>query len=1168
LANEKLIDATKNSKKEKRALNLYPSRENTFFYAKSLLKNADHFFNVAYQFDKDLIPALDPLPDGKYVQLFSGYFKIDRKNKIVIDTTKVAGVFTIKNNLLEGNAYWFNTVGDTLKQGKYLRGAKEGNWILKKEDSKYVNSKKEVELFCRKPRLSTVENNEFHSGAKNGIYIKESFGKIVTKGHFNDGKPDGEWFIYTSNFPDNPILTEHYTYSDQKTISHKPYIRDKFSTSYLQTKNQRTFPRIPDVNIDFSHFWICPPLKNPNFLEIDYPNYRRNYSTPNTESERLIYYNQVDIPRTKFIDSIGIINRYTDVYESFYPNGKSEVKLYFKNGDLIVEDTVFWSNGKPCDAILYHADKHEYENKKFDFNGKLIIIDIYDEKGAFLRKELDPEYADNHLTIDNLYPCAKIDNSYFWYFDKSMFYNPKYSENSIYYKRWFKDTTVNTEAFYNPNSKTITKINYSILGNKKSEETCQFSDKFESYKGITNAFLGDLAIQTISEGKIRGKAITQLDSINYINLTNRYEKYEITEKSTILYQNKPFSGKVEIDYRRNKIDYHLSKNKIKFFDGYGYKSKRKINKSVKKYAENKTVKNQNILQFYEIQISDLNFDYIFVPQLSAITTSRSPYILGQVDAKKSRNPTILKIEGNMVNGMPSGVWTTFGKHGKIVSTFTFSEGKLNGVAKKYRIQDKGSNVKYRTQNNILRYTKFPKKSTRYLAETIEFKDDELNGQYIKYDWQGKVVASTNIVNGMRNGMTIGRNPLTSTHIEYNEGDYNGSFKTYICFPGKDSLLLYDLHTKNGGFDGECKSFHLNGKLARSVVYKDGIPIEDYKSYDSLGNLFHTIHFKLGKPVEEIIFEGKQVVTKFLFNLEDSTFYEPFLFEEATAQSNDFNDGRNNLFYDYQIFNPIKSQHSKLLDGNRVDKEYNNYYLIKYFPNDNIAREGAFNDSKKNGLWKFYNYEGQKLYEINYFDSLITLNDSIEFKSVGEKFEYDLNGKLLSKSYVIEKTEKYDCSNSDHYEIRQFYTTWQANDTLKRINGYVKNYFDNGVIQSEGQMLNGLPTGVWKVYDPNGKLNMLGEYVFGKKQGRWLKGDLSKIKYLGEICLNPNLPDLEEQINYREKLLDIEIYYYKLGQRLNSEKYNLNLNKKEQFGDDRNYNRFEEEYEINSDIQLR
>jgi antitoxin component YwqK of YwqJK toxin-antitoxin module len=243
-------------------------------------------------------------------------------------------------------------------------------------------------------------------------------------------------------------------------------------------------------------------------------------------------------------------------------------------------------------------------------------------------------------------------------------------------------------------------------------------------------------------------------------------------------------------------------------------------------------------------------------------------------------------------------------------------------------------------------------------------------------------------------------------------------------------------------------------------------------------------------------------------------------------------------------------------------------LIKYFPNDNIAREGAFNESKKKGLWKFYNYEGQKLYEINYFDSLITLNDSIEFNSLGEKFEYDLTGKLLSKSYVIEKTEKYDCSNSDHYEIRQFYTTWQANDTLKRINGYVKNYFDNGVIQSEGQMLNGLPAGVWKMYDPNGRLNMLGEYVFGKKQGRWLKGDLSKIKYLGEICLNPNLPDLEEQINYREKLLDIEIYYYKLGQRLNSEKYNLNLNKKEQFGDDRNYNRYEEEYEINSDIQLR
>jgi antitoxin component YwqK of YwqJK toxin-antitoxin module len=1168
-ANSRLIASARNSKKEKRALELYTSSGKPIFYAKSILKNADYFFSTTYQFDTDPIPSLDPMPDGKYVQVFLGYFKIDKKNKIVIDTTKVAGVFTLKNNMLEGNGYWFNTVGDTLKKGKYLKGSKEGTWVIKKEENKYIDSKKEVLRFCKKTLFSTIETNEFHAGAKNGIYIKELYGNVLTKGHFKDGNPDGEWFRYELNSTQEVVLMEHFTYADQKTISHKPYIRDDFRTPNWHLNRNKVFPRVPEISIDFSTFWICPrPKTNLNQIEERYT-YNRGYTMRENIYERSFSYNNEYILRSKLIDSIGIINKFTNLYEAYYSNGKPKYKLYFKNGDLITEDTIFWSNGKLCDVILFHPEKNEFENKKFDIEGKIVSIDIYDQKGAFLRKDLDPDYAKNHLTIDNLYPCSIIDNSHFKYFDKTAIYNHKNNENSIYYKRWFLDTTVNIEKYYNPKTKTFTEINYSILGNKKSENTYQFSEKFESFLGNSTTYLGDLSIKTITDGTIRGAAINQLDSLNYIKLTERNQNFKKTEQSTVLFQNQPFSGKVEIDYRKNKIDYRLSKNKIKFFIGSGYKSTRKINRSAWKYVESKEIKNQKILQYFENSTSELNFDDVFFPQFIKVSNFYSPVIEGQVDRSRKVNRAVRKIEGSMHNGLPSGVWTVIGKRGKIISTFTFVAGNLNGPAKKYSIQAKKPKST-RNNNGLNKYTEFPKKATYFLEETAEYKDGLLQGKYVKYNWQGKTIANANFENDEIIGVSVGRTAITSTYINHKNNQIDGSFKTYLRFPGKDSLLLYDLNSIDGKFDGECKSYHLNGKLARIGVFKNGVPIDNYKSYDSLGNLFHEVHFQLGKPVEEIIYDGKQIATKFLFNLADSVYFSPFNYFEASASFSEFGDNQNDLFNDYQIFNQVKSQHSKLLDGNRVDKEHNEYYLVKYFPNENIAREGAFNDSKKNGLWKFYNYEGQKLYEINYFDSLITLNDSIEFKSFGEKYEYDLTGKLLSKSYVIEKNEKYDCSNSDHYEIRQFFTTWQANDTLKRINGYVKNYYDNGVIQSEGQMQNGLPTGVWKIYDPNGKLNMLGEYVYGKKQGRWLKGDLSKIKYLGEICLNPNLPDLEAQINYREKLLDIEIYYYKLGQRLNSEKYNLNLNKKDQFGNERNYNRYEEEYEleINSDIQLR
>jgi hypothetical protein len=183
-----------------------------------------------------------------------------------------------------------------------------------------------------------------------------------------------------------------------------------------------------------------------------------------------------------------------------------------------------------------------------------------------------------------------------------------------------------------------------------------------------------------------------------------------------------------------------------------------------------------------------------------------------------------------------------------------------------------------------------------------------------------------------------------------------------------------------------------------------------------------------------------------------------------------------------------------------------------------------------------------LYKVNYHDSILKLNDSIRFKSKGIYAEVDANGDTLYTAHIIEKFEKYDCSHTDHYEIRQFYTIWEADESVGRMNGYVRNYYDNGVLQNEGEMKNGLPTGAWKFYDPFGKLNQYGVYVSGKRNGRWLSGDLSKTKYLGDICLNPNLPDLESEKKYRENLLDITISNYNLGKSLGKQFYDIDMNR--------------------------
>jgi hypothetical protein len=252
-----------------------------------------------------------------------------------------------------------------------------------------------------------------------------------------------------------------------------------------------------------------------------------------------------------------------------------------------------------------------------------------------------------------------------------------------------------------------------------------------------------------------------------------------------------------------------------------------------------------------------------------------------------------------------------------------------------------------------------------------------------------------------------------------------------------------------------------------------------------------VKFKYNQPIEEKIWEENELSVRYEFDWRDSILFN---FSDITNSTS-----INSMLYrfgfkDKTIYEPYKGRPS-LVNKTGID-----YYITKYYPNDTIARQGEVSKGKKTGCWKYYNYKGEKLFEVEYFDSVIKINDSISFLSKGILYYLDKQDNPLSKSFIIEKFEKYDCSNSDHSEERMLYCFWEKDTNQHRINGYVKNYYENGNLQNEGYVKDGLPTGVWKMYDSNGNLSHVGEYVLGKRNGRWLNGDLGKVKDMSTICL--------------------------------------------------------------------
>ena len=175
--------------------------------AKAIRENPYPLLDQEYERDVDIEPCLDPIPDGMYIQYFHDFALIDHQNKLNLTTKRVAGIFEIKNNVLNGNAIWFNFKGDTLKKGIFKNGLKEGAWYFEKREIENRLTKEMIEEYIQKgtPTIDTIiERMEYHKGVRNGFYTQN--GNVdfpFYEGAYINNEYAGTWnerLLYFSNF--------------------------------------------------------------------------------------------------------------------------------------------------------------------------------------------------------------------------------------------------------------------------------------------------------------------------------------------------------------------------------------------------------------------------------------------------------------------------------------------------------------------------------------------------------------------------------------------------------------------------------------------------------------------------------------------------------------------------------------------------------------------------------------------------------------------------------------------------------------------------------------------------------------------------------------------------------------------------------------------------------
>jgi antitoxin component YwqK of YwqJK toxin-antitoxin module len=1159
-----------------KGMNMFGEQEDKVFSSKKFKKavraNPYPFLVQRQSMDQDIIPMLDPIPDGKYIQYYKSFCFLKEDGACDFRDDQIAGYFTIKDNALDGEATWVNIAGDTLKHGFFAGGLKVDEWKIVFAKLGYFGLE-EAETFIETGNVESRYDEmlvTFTKGVAEGSYQKvNQDGITLEKGAYTDGEESGEWTLY-SKYPAEEYLKafdgiypveKHFVInSDDLLIAHPFLIRSGLHNAWEHDPAVYNFfpeydiPSLPGLYEPafpiVENFELEEEIYDDSFSEMEY--YEEEYYDEGMYGEYelegfaggLSYFESTildpntnkQVLRGDIFDSLGAYPNYLEVHETFYRNGQLAYRYEFENGNLKEEPIIYWDNGNVHDEIKFIADSNHYLRTIYDYDGKEFSSFLYDSAGYYK--------ISNHF--DGNRELIEIDGLKFYHtdYDRKFHYSIPDSvlefvsvPNTITDREWHLiDTTLIEETILDPVNRTANYYAFSLFGDTLIKSERIYAEDYGSWTGKRTRQAGPFTLSGVRSASLYDWL--EVDSIPIL-MTNRYRSFNVDADYELLYEGERLTGPMEYKFKGKKYKFKKDQvtipNDEKAWDKFAeelifYRILGEQGKLKKKHREIASVQYNSRMQYEQFSsLYDNLFNPVFSTPFDLSSGSYDDYYWEE-EMSGEASPFTEKIEGYFLDGKPEGIWRSYDQFGKVRMEVNYSNGALNGKIRKYTYSDPMPEEYYYYEEE---QDSFPEKRTYYLAEEYNYKNDMRDGAAYDYNWYGEILQEQHFKEGYLEGLTTERNDIATSFTEYKDGYRDGYSRTYLTLPGKDSILLFDLNFQNGALQGESASYHTNGKISKRGFFLQGEPIEDYEGYDSLGFKYHYVKFEYGFPIEEKLWEENELSVRYTFDWKDSIEFIPMNLTDSESLDALLVEAGLSDGWEYQPY---------LGRQTIVDKGGIDYHLTKYFPNDTVSRDGEIVKGKKSGHWDFFSYEGEKLYEVNYFDTLLVINDSVKFNAKGIYADYDSLGNELYRAYIIEKSERFDCSHKDHYEVRQFYTISEANDSLGRMNGEVFNFYDNGTLQSYGKMKDGLPDGDWRYYDPAGKLNKYGAYVQGKREGRWLSGDLSKTKYLGDICLNPNMPDVEETLRFRENFLDIQIINYRMGREKGSEYYDINMNR--------------------------
>ena len=465
----------------------------------------------------------------------------------------------------------------------------------------------------------------------------------------------------------------------------------------------------------------------------------------------------------------------------------------------------------------------------------------------------------------------------------------------------------------------------------------------------------------------------------------------------------------------------------------------------------------------------------------------------------------LQSEGNLLNGKPEGYWINYFPTGVKKSEGIRTNHQLDSIWVFYNIiGDTIAKINYlngKKNGYYYKYVQKPELHKGNVSSQELYVNDNIEGTANYFYPSGKIKEISSYENNLKEGKSYeyAEDGRLISIFTYRKGDIKERVRLNRLNTNEDKVGLWqefyegyrlkrERYFKDGLLDGYYKEYDPQGKLTLTLLYRDGILVEEVqeeqiqslekKEFYTDGTIKKTGFFIQDKPVgvhKEFDRSG-EVTVSYIYN-DDSEIIEKGIID---------NDGKR--IGSWQLF---FADGSVKASGKYVNNRREGTWKF-FFPNGQVEQTGNYIKGKYNGIWTWYYPTGELWKEEEFYNG----------KEEGFYIEYDLLGNTLVEGEYFdgEQEGKWKTMVND-YRAEGSYVTGL-------IDGRWRHYHDNGALAFDGNYVQGNAEGRHRYFYANGSIKEEQYYSNGIREKHW-----KKYNELGELIITISYKNnLEYRIN--------------------------------------------------------